>query len=78
MKRQWRPTKNIRKLSLKDVEDIWQQNGINVKGEKVPFPIQTFNDMRIPIPIIEVLGVLGFVNPLPIQKQVIPSVYITI
>nr|CCA17632.1 DEAD/DEAH box RNA helicase putative [Albugo laibachii Nc14] len=55
-----------------NAQSIRSENCITVKGDKVPFPITTFDSL--PPQIIENLKVLKCIVPTPVQMQAIPSI----
>ena len=46
---------------------------IIVEGENIPPPVTTFQDMKLPQPVIEHLKSKGITKPTPIQAEISPS-----
>ncbi|CAH2038367.1 unnamed protein product [Thlaspi arvense] len=70
----WRPPLHIRKMSSKHMDLIRKQCHIIVNGEDIPPPINTFEDMKFPRPILDTLKEKGISQPTPIQAQGLPVV----
>jgi ATP-dependent RNA helicase DDX41 len=47
-----------------------------VDGEDIPPPIEHFQDMKIPKPMLEFLKSNRIITPTPIQLQGIPTAYV--
>lgn len=64
-------------LLILQINHIRNQNHINVSGENVPPPIQTFEDLaelyNVSPQIIENIKSCGYATPTPIQMQAVPA-----
>lgn len=59
----------------KEVEEWRNQREITIKGEDIPSPCLTFEECRLPSPIMEMFKEHGFTRPTAIQAQ---GMYISI
>ncbi|KAF9051136.1 P-loop containing nucleoside triphosphate hydrolase protein [Hymenopellis radicata] len=75
IKTSWRPPRYIRDRTLEEHERIRDKYHILVEGEDIPPPIEHFQDMKIPDPIIQFLKSNRIVSPTPIQLQGIPAAF---
>lgn len=59
--------------SFKKCQAIRDQFHISVSGDNIPPPLPTFQQMKLPPPILKVLADKGIKKPTPIQIQGIPA-----
>ncbi|XP_006458335.1 hypothetical protein AGABI2DRAFT_216865 [Agaricus bisporus var. bisporus H97] len=71
----WRPPRYIRERTLEEHEKLRDKYHILVEGEDVPPPIEHFEDMKIPDPILRHLKSNRIITPTPIQLQGIPAAF---
>ncbi|KAJ3565099.1 hypothetical protein NP233_g7868 [Leucocoprinus birnbaumii] len=71
----WRPPRYIRDRTEQEHYKLREKYHILVEGEDIPPPIEHFEDMKIPEPILEHLRTNRIVNPTPIQLQGIPAAF---
>jgi ATP-dependent RNA helicase DDX41 len=57
--------------ACQEIRDEWH---ILVEGERIPYPIKRFEDMKFPRPVIDALREKGIKKPTPIQIQGLPVV----
>ncbi|KAM7519410.1 hypothetical protein LguiB_018372 [Lonicera macranthoides] len=70
----WKPPLKIRRMSEVKCELKRKKLHIIVDGEDTPPPIEHFNDMRFPQPILKMLESKGITRPTPIQVQGLPVI----
>ena len=75
IKTDWRPLRRVRALTAADQIALRGKWHILVEGEDVPPPCGSFEDMRLPMPIIEALSAKGIKRPTPIQTQGLPVAF---
>jgi ATP-dependent RNA helicase DDX41 len=75
IKTDWRPLRRVRALTAADQIALRAKWHILVEGEDVPPPCGSFEDMRLPMPIIEALSAKGIKRPTPIQTQGLPVAF---
>ncbi|XP_034948393.1 ATP-dependent RNA helicase p62-like [Chelonus insularis] len=63
------PHQSVSQRNFRDVEQFRQVKQITLKGEKVPNPIQHFNESNFPDYVMESLKKQGFSEPTAIQAQ---------
>ncbi|CAN0009673.1 unnamed protein product [Scytosiphon promiscuus] len=68
----WRPPKHYRDMTEDDCDKLREKWSILVDGEKVPPPIKSFRDMKLPEPMLAALDAKGIKRPTPIQVQGVP------
>lgn len=68
----WRPPSYIRRRTLEDNMRLRDKLGILVEGDDVPPPIQHFQDMKLPSPLLKYLKEKKIKAPTPIQLQGLP------
>ena len=73
LKTTWRPPRFIRDMSELEGQIAREKNHIIAEGEGIPPPINNFEDMKIPKPILDHLRKSGIKKPTPIQIQGIPT-----
>ncbi|KAF9001989.1 P-loop containing nucleoside triphosphate hydrolase protein [Cyathus striatus] len=71
----WRSPRYIRERSEEQHQKLREKYHIIVEGENVPPPIEHFEDMKIPQPILDHLKSKRIINPTPIQLQGIPAAF---
>ncbi|KAF5358049.1 hypothetical protein D9756_001780 [Leucocoprinus leucothites] len=71
----WRPPRYIRERTEQEHQKLRDKYHILVEGEDIPPPIEHFEDMKIPEPILEHLRSKRIVTPTPIQLQGIPAAF---
>ncbi|EJU05632.1 P-loop containing nucleoside triphosphate hydrolase protein [Dacryopinax primogenitus] len=69
LKTSWRPPHWIREQSERDFDRLRDKYHIQVDGEDIPPPIETFSDMKIPSPLLKFFKSKGIKKPTPIQIQ---------
>lgn len=74
IKTSWSQPQFISEMSVQEIIEIRQQHRILVDGRQIPYPIQTFHDMRIPECLNEYLAKNNILRPTPIQIQGLPTV----
>jgi ATP-dependent RNA helicase DDX41 len=70
----WRPPRWVREMSEEACQEIRDEWHILVEGERIPYPIKRFEDMKFPRPVIDALREKGIKKPTPIQIQGLPVV----
>jgi ATP-dependent RNA helicase DDX41 len=75
IKTDWRPLRRVRALTEADRSALRAKWNILVEGEDVPPPCGSFEDMRLPEPIIKALDAKGIQRPTPIQAQGLPVAF---
>ncbi|CBN79482.1 DEAD box helicase [Ectocarpus siliculosus] len=68
----WRPPKYYRDMTEEDCDKLREKWSILVDGEKVPPPIKSFREMKLPDPMLAALEAKGIKRPTPIQVQGVP------
>ncbi|PPQ85043.1 hypothetical protein CVT26_007699, partial [Gymnopilus dilepis] len=71
----WRPPRFIRERPKEEDQRLREKYHIVVEGEDIPPPIEHFEDMKIPEPILSYLRTKRILNPTPIQLQGIPVAF---
>ncbi|KZP29981.1 DEAD-domain-containing protein, partial [Athelia psychrophila] len=69
----WRPPTYIRERTEEQHQKLREKFHIIVEGEDIPPPIEHFQDMKIPKPMLEFLKSARITTPTPIQLQGIPT-----
>jgi len=72
MKTSWTPPSYIRNRTPQENTKIRERLGILVEGENCPPPIEHFQDMRLPSPLLKYLKEKKIKLPTPIQLQGLP------
>jgi ATP-dependent RNA helicase DDX41 len=72
MKTSWIPPSYIRNRTALENNKIRERLGILVEGEDCPPPIEHFQDMRLPSPLLKYLKEKKIKLPTPIQLQGLP------
>ncbi|KXN90443.1 DEAD-box ATP-dependent RNA helicase 35 [Leucoagaricus sp. SymC.cos] len=75
LKTSWKPPRYVRDKTPEEHQRLRDKYHILVEGEDVPPPIEHFEDMKIPEPILEHLRSKCIVSPTPIQLQGIPAAF---
>ncbi|KAH9483808.1 DEAD-box ATP-dependent RNA helicase 35 [Psilocybe cubensis] len=75
LKTSWRPPRYVRERSPEQDQKLREKYHIVVEGDDIPPPIEHFQDMKIPDPILEYLRSNRIVSPTPIQLQGIPVAF---
>ncbi|KAJ8517434.1 hypothetical protein ONZ45_g5372 [Pleurotus djamor] len=75
LKTSWRPPRYIRERTEEQHQKVRDKYHILVDGENIPPPIEHFQDMKIPEPILDYLRTKGITKPTPIQLQGIPTAF---
>jgi ATP-dependent RNA helicase DDX41 len=75
IKTDWRPLRRVRALTEVDRIALRAKWNILVEGDDVPPPCGSFEDMRLPEPIIKALDAKGIQRPTPIQAQGLPVAF---
>jgi len=70
----WKFPKSFTKLNVSQVKEIRKIYKIEVDGEDVPIPINNFNSMKFPKPILKALRKKKIFFPTPMQLQGLPVV----
>jgi len=70
----WRPLKKYREMPEEEREAIRQKFFIEVNGSDIPAPVKKFEDMRLPLGVLEGLRAKGILRPTQIQMQGLPVV----
>lgn len=73
LKTGWRPPRYIREAPESKHERIRKKWHILTEGEAIPPPVKTFQEMKLPRPVIDALKKKGITRPTPIQIQGIPA-----
>ncbi|KAL9714917.1 DEAD-box ATP-dependent RNA helicase 35 [Leucoagaricus gongylophorus] len=71
----WRPPRYVRDRTEQEHQSLRDKYHILVEGEDIPSPIEHFEDMKIPEPILEHLRSKRIISPTPIQLQGIPAAF---
>ncbi|KAF8558434.1 P-loop containing nucleoside triphosphate hydrolase protein [Imleria badia] len=71
----WRPPKYIRERTEEQHRRLREKYHIIVDGEDIPPPIEHFEDMKIPDPMLQFLKSKKIITPTPIQLQGIPTAF---
>ncbi|KAH9967906.1 P-loop containing nucleoside triphosphate hydrolase protein [Russula dissimulans] len=71
----WVPPRYIRARSEEKIQKIREKYHIIVDGENIPPPIDSFEDMKIPQPLLKFLKSKRIIDPTPIQLQGIPVAF---
>lgn len=71
----WRPPAYIRDRTEEQHQKLREKFHIICEGEDIPPPIEHFQDMKIPKPILDFLKANRIITPTPIQLQGIPTAY---
>ncbi|KAF8497102.1 P-loop containing nucleoside triphosphate hydrolase protein, partial [Russula emetica] len=71
----WVPPRYIRARSEEKHQKIRENHHIIVDGDDVPPPIDSFEDMKIPQPLLKFLKSKRITSPTPIQLQGIPVAF---
>ncbi|KAI9508469.1 P-loop containing nucleoside triphosphate hydrolase protein [Russula earlei] len=71
----WVPPRYIRARSEEKNQKIRETYHIIVDGEDIPPPIESFEDMKIPQPLLKFLTSKRIIDPTPIQLQGIPVAF---
>eukprot|EP00879_Flechtneria_rotunda_P016085 GHRR01016826.1.p1 GENE.GHRR01016826.1~~GHRR01016826.1.p1 ORF type:complete len:570 (+),score=225.58 GHRR01016826.1:392-2101(+) len=69
----WKPPAEARRWSYRKCQAIRDQNHISVSGDNIPPPLNSFQMMKLPPPLLRVLTEKGIKKPTPIQIQGIPT-----
>jgi len=64
----------VRNRTEQEIEQWRKNNSIEVEGENVPKPVFSFEELNIPVEILNKLFRFGYRYPTPIQMQTIPCV----
>lgn len=75
LKSSWRPPLYIRVRTSEQNQKIRDKYHIIVDGEDIPPPIEHFEDMKIPEPMLNFLKANRILTPTPIQIQGIPAAF---
>ncbi|KIM87685.1 hypothetical protein PILCRDRAFT_815266 [Piloderma croceum F 1598] len=75
LKTSWRPPKYIRDKSEEEHRKLREKFHILVDGDDIPPPIEHFQDMKIPKPMLDFLKSHRIVTPTPIQLQGISTAF---
>jgi ATP-dependent RNA helicase DDX41 len=70
----WKFPKKFKQLTANQVKDIRKAYRIEIEGEDIPNPINSFKAMKFPIPILKGLEKKGIYYPTPIQMQGLPII----
>lgn len=68
----WKPPLHIRKMNPKRVAALREKLHIEVEGEDIPPPVERFEDLRLPPPVLRKLRERGIQAPFKIQIQGLP------
>lgn len=68
----WRPPRHVRNRLDADNERIRKRHGVIVEGDKIPAPCATFEDLKLPRPIIKELQRREIMKPNSFQTQALP------
>eukprot|EP00903_Cladosiphon_okamuranus_P005699 g5660.t1 len=68
----WRPPKHYRDMTEEECDKLREKWSILVDGDKVPPPIKSFREMKLPEPMLSALEAKGIKRPTPIQVQGVP------
>eukprot|EP00752_Nemacystus_decipiens_P012786 g11323.t1 len=68
----WRPPKHYRDMTEEECDKLREKWSILIDGDKVPPPIKSFRDMKLPEPMLSALEAKGIKRPTPIQVQGVP------
>ncbi|KAI0290459.1 P-loop containing nucleoside triphosphate hydrolase protein [Russula brevipes] len=71
----WVPPRYIRARSEEKNQKIREEHHIIVDGENIPAPIGSFEDMKIPQPLLKFLKSKRITSPTPIQLQGMPVAF---
>jgi ATP-dependent RNA helicase DDX41 len=71
----WVPPRYIRARSEEKIQKIRENHHIIVDGDNIPPPIDSFEDMKIPQPLLKFLKSKRITSPTPIQLQGIPVAF---
>lgn len=74
LKTGWRPPRYICEAPESKHNRVRKKWHILTEGEIIPPPIKTFQEMKLPKPVIDALKKKGITHPTPIQIQGIPTV----
>eukprot|EP00878_Enallax_costatus_P001578 GHUV01001729.1.p1 GENE.GHUV01001729.1~~GHUV01001729.1.p1 ORF type:complete len:664 (+),score=253.11 GHUV01001729.1:309-2300(+) len=69
----WKPPAEARRWSFRKCQAIRDQFHISVSGDNIPPPLPSFQQMKLPPPLLKVLADKGIKKPTPIQIQGIPA-----
>eukprot|EP00775_Hariotina_reticulata_P012748 gene12748-12877_t len=69
----WKPPAEARRWSFRKCQAIRDQFHISVSGDNIPPPLPSFQQMKLPPPLLQVLTEKGIKKPTPIQIQGIPT-----
>ncbi|KAI0043555.1 DEAD-domain-containing protein [Auriscalpium vulgare] len=69
LKTTWRPPKHVRERTDEQNAKIREKHHIIVDGEDIAPPIDSFADMKIPVPLLKFLKTKRITEPTPIQLQ---------
>lgn len=75
LKASWRAPHYIRDRTEEENERIRQKHHILIEGKDIPPPVEHFEDMKIPRPILDYLKLKRIIDPTPIQIQGIPTAF---
>ncbi|KIL00639.1 hypothetical protein PAXRUDRAFT_821429 [Paxillus rubicundulus Ve08.2h10] len=75
LKSSWRPPKHIRERTEEQHGRLREKYHIIVDGENIPPPIEHFEDMKIPVAMLQFLKSKKITSPTPIQLQGIPTAF---
>ena len=67
------PRSILETTSPKDWQQWRQDYAMNAQGKDIPPPLSRFSDMKLPLPILNLLQEKQIVKPTPIQMQGIPA-----
>ncbi|KIJ17227.1 hypothetical protein PAXINDRAFT_112075 [Paxillus involutus ATCC 200175] len=73
LKSSWRPPKHIRERTEEQHLRLREKYHIIADGENIPPPIEHFEDMKIPVAMLQFLKSKKITSPTPIQLQGIPT-----
>eukprot|EP00240_Pyramimonas_obovata_P000416 CAMPEP_0118924548 /NCGR_PEP_ID=MMETSP1169-20130426/2636_1 /TAXON_ID=36882 /ORGANISM="Pyramimonas obovata, Strain CCMP722" /LENGTH=561 /DNA_ID=CAMNT_0006865675 /DNA_START=384 /DNA_END=2065 /DNA_ORIENTATION=+ len=74
METNWKPSSHVRALTPTQAQELRNKWHIIVEGDDVSAPCLTFQDMKFPDPILQVLTKKKIARPTPIQMQGMPCI----
>lgn len=64
--------KALSEMNERDWRIFKEDYSISIRGTNVPYPLRSWKESTIPLPILKVIEQIGYAEPTPIQRQAIP------
>ena len=64
--------KPLSEMKERDWRIFREDYSISSRGGNIPYPLRSWRESSIPIPILDIIDKIGYTEPSPIQRQAIP------